>query len=364
MSSKSSHDDASSPEGEERAIKGVLKKGHDGSRKSGRKEARVSFGVVDVKEFDRQIYLDAHGAPKVRLGFKEQNHFRKRLNSWEDLRIDQRRNGEALRTDLAELGRSLFLSSNTVSIVRQTPHESASRESSGGGSVSFAVKKDGTPIVGCEGWLWKKGTDVEKWKKRWFELKPNGLLVYYDKKEHTKRKMKGACGMSENTQIIVLPDSYYGRSHCFQVTNLDWKAHKLKKRSRYDLTLQIASPSSLIQLEKWTNVLRSIRSHVFVTVPDWIEVVTSADQQLGIELRVHEDLALINRIFPHAPSQMRIICIGMRLVSINGTDMRHLTGRQVFQHLVGLKGKEKRLGFAIPTEEDFAASSASEDDSE
>jgi len=57
---------------------------------------------------------------------------------------------------------------------------------------------------------------------------------------------------------------------------------------------------------------------------------------------------------------MRIICLGMRLVAINGTDMRHLTGRQVFQHLVALKGKEKRLAFAVPSEEDFV-SSADED---
>lgn len=265
-----------------------------------------------------------------------------------------RRIGEELRTDLAELGRSLFLASNNVSIVRQTPLESDSRSRTNG-DVSFALKDDGTPIVGCEGWLFKKGTAVEKWKKRWFELKPNGLLVYYDKEEPGKRKMKGACGISERTQITVLPDGMHNRSRCFEISNLDWKAHKLKKRSRYDLTLQVVTPT-LAELEKWTNVFRAVRSHVYSDVPDWIEVLTSPEQQLGIELRVHEDLALINRIFPHAPMQMRIICIGMRLVAINGQDMRHLSGRQLFQHLVALKGKEKRLAFSIPTEEDFAGS--------
>ena len=326
-------------------------------KKSG---ARVSFGVVDVKEFDRQIYLDAHGAPKVRLGIKEQNHFRKRLGSWEEMRGGHRRIGEDLRTDLAALGRSLFLASNAVSIVRQTPHEhTTSDRKHGPGNVSFAVSKDGIPVVGCEGWLWKKGTAVEKWKKRWFELKPNGLFVYYDKQNPSKRSMKGACVITKETQIIVLPTSHHGRNLCFQLTSLDWKAHKLKKRARYDLTLQVVS-GTLTDLEKWTNVIRSVRSHVFPEIMDWIEIVTAADQQLGIELRVHEDLALINRIFPHAPMQMRIICLGMRLVAINGTDMRHLTGRQVFQHLVALKGKEKRLAFAVPSEEDFV-SSADED---
>eukprot|EP00939_MAST-03C_sp_MAST-3C-sp1_P001164 g1164.t1 len=352
--------------GGEKIIKSALKKRTPyGREESGKKKnGHVRFGVVDVNEFDRQIYLDAHGAPKVRLGFKEQNHFRKRLGSWEDLRASSRRIGEELRTDLAELGRSLFLASNTVSIVRQTPTEDASSgavNNSGHGNVSFAVSEDGMPVVGCEGFLWKKGTDVEKWKKRWFELKPNGLLVYYDKKEKPKRKMKGACVLSEKTQIIVLPDSHHGRNRCFQITNLDWKAHKLKKRSRYDLTLQVVTPS-YVELEKWSNVFRSVRSHVYPDATDWIEVITSADQQLGIELRVHEDLALINRIFPHAPAQMRIICIGMRLVAINGVDMRHMTGRQVFQHLVALKGKEKCLAFAIPTEEDFHHSSSDSDE--
>ena len=56
---------------------------------------------------------------------------------------------------------------------------------------------------------------------------------------------------------------------------------------------------------------------------------------------------------------MRIICLGMRLVAINGTDMRHLSGRKVFQLVVSLKGKEKRLAFAIPTEEDFGGTAQS-----
>ena len=202
---------------------------------------------------------------------------------------------------------------------------------------------------------------MEKWKKRWFELKPNGLLVYYDKREPSKRKMKGACGISDKTQIIVLPDRMHGRARCFKITNLDWKAHKLKSRGRYDLTLQVVT-STMAELERWTNVFRAVRAHVHHDAPDWIEVLTSPEQQLGIELRVHEDLALINRIFPHAPAQMRIICLGMRLVAINGTDMRHLSGRKVFQHLVSLKGKEKRLAFAIPTEEDFGGTSSQSSD--
>ena len=202
---------------------------------------------------------------------------------------------------------------------------------------------------------------MEKWKKRWFELKPNGLLVYYDKREPSKRKMKGACGISDKTQIIVLPDRMHGRARCFKITNLDWKAHKLKNRGRYDLTLQVVT-STMAELERWTNVFRAVRAHVHHAAPDWIEVLTSPEQQLGIELRVHEDLALINRIFPHAPAQMRIICLGMRLVAINGTDMRHLSGRKVFQHLVSLKGKEKGLAFAIPTEEDFGGTSSQSSD--
>jgi hypothetical protein len=47
------------------ALKGSRKKFSDsaGKKSTASKEdqAHVRFGVVDVKEFDRQIYLDAHG---------------------------------------------------------------------------------------------------------------------------------------------------------------------------------------------------------------------------------------------------------------------------------------------------------------
>ena len=78
--------------------------------------------------------------------------------------------GEELRTDLAKLGKSLFLASNTVSIVGSTGEDDDEEEknsSSAGGKsdkknsrnmmASFAVMPDGTPIVGCSGWLYKKG---------------------------------------------------------------------------------------------------------------------------------------------------------------------------------------------------------------
>ena len=78
--------------------------------------------------------------------------------------------GEELRTDLAKLGKSLFLASNTVSIVGSTGEDDDEEEknssSTGGKSdkknsrnmmASFAVMPDGTPIVGCSGWLYKKG---------------------------------------------------------------------------------------------------------------------------------------------------------------------------------------------------------------
>jgi hypothetical protein len=191
------------------------------------------------------------------------------------------------------------------------------------------------------------GTDRAKWKKRWFELKPNGLLMYYDA-EGSGRNMKGACKISDQSQIVLLPTQLYKRSRCFRVTNLEWKAHKIKERARYDLTLQVTQPN-LAELERWTNVFRSVRSHVYPDCLDWIEVMTNPEEQLGIELRVHEDLAIINRFFPHAPMQMRVICCGMRLVAINGKDMRNLTGRQVFSQLVGLKGQRKLLAFAFPT---------------
>ena len=75
--------------------------------------------------------------------------------------------GEELRTDLAKLGKSLFLASNTVSIVGSTGEDDDEKNSSSAGEksdkknsrnmmASFAVMPDGTPIVGCSGWLYKR----------------------------------------------------------------------------------------------------------------------------------------------------------------------------------------------------------------
>jgi len=317
---------------------------------SPRKRGNVSFGEVNVREFDREIYMDSHGLPKVRMGPTKTTEYRRRLESWESEHQNIRRVGEDLRTDLAELGRSLFMDSHSVNIVRETTPSNQSqvgmKKRNPLPSPAFAVMSDGTPVVGCEGWLWKMGTDRAKWKKRWFELKPNGLLMYYDKKG-PGRTMKGACCISEKSQIVLLATQLHKRSRCFKFTNLDWKAHKIKKRARYDLTLQVTQ-QSLMELERWTNVFRTVRGHVYPDCLDWIEVMTNPEEQLGIELRVHEDLAIINRFFAHAPMQMRVICCGMRLVAINGKDMRNLTGRQVFSQLVGLKGQAKRLAFAFP----------------
>ena len=115
---------------------------------------------------------------------------------------------------------------------------------------------------------------------------------------------EGACGLSEKTKIVLLPNQLFNRPRCFQLTSLDWKAQKIKQRARYDLTLQVAD-QTLAELEKWTNVVRRVRAHVFsAQKQDWIEVMTGPDEQLGIELRVHENFAIINRFFPHAPMQV------------------------------------------------------------
>ena len=85
--------------------------------------------------------------------------------------------GEELRTDLAKLGKSLFLASNTVSIVRSTGEDDEGEEEEASASsddkknnsrsmmASFAVMPDGTPIVGCSGWLYKKGRSISQREK-------------------------------------------------------------------------------------------------------------------------------------------------------------------------------------------------------
>lgn len=309
----------------------------------------VHFGSVNVREFGVQIYLDeTSGVAKVRMGSEKTNEYNRRLESWESDH-GARRFGDQLRTDLAAIGRELFKNSQTVSVVQQGPSEDdpEPREH----SVAFDVDKTGAFVLGCKGWLMKKGTDVAKWKKRWFEITPFGLLQYYDQADRKTRKLKGACALSRESKVTTLPTSMFGRSDCFEFTNLDWRAAKIKTRSRYNLTMQVLGDTqhqAQRELEKWTNVMRTVRRHVFPSVPDEIEVLTSADEQLGIELHVHENYAIINRFFPHAPKQMRIVQEGMQLVAINRKDLRDQKGRDVFTHLVALKGQQKRLAFAYP----------------
>ena len=157
-----------------------------------------------MQEFDRQIYLDAHGAPKVRLGFRETNHFRKRLGSFETLRSEEgRRVGEELRTDLAKLGKSLFLASNTVSIVGSTGEDDDDEEEKNSSSTgksdrknsrnmmaSFAVMPDGTPIVGCSGWLYKKGM--------YLSLSPSSPSLSLT---HTHTDLRYTSGKMEKTMV-------------------------------------------------------------------------------------------------------------------------------------------------------------------
>ena len=134
------------------------------------------------------------------------------------------------------------------------------------------------------------GTQVEKWKKRWFELKPNGLLVYYDKREPSKRKMKVHVVYLTRHRLSSCPIECTVE-HDVLKSRIWIEAHKLKNRGRYDLTLQVVT-STMAELERWTNVFRAVS--MFIT----LHPIGSSSHESGAttryELRVH-GAALINR---------------------------------------------------------------------